>query len=50
MGKTFKDSGVSAAAKRLGRNGGSTTLKKYGKKHFSSLAKDRWKKEKTNKS
>lgn len=42
MGKTFKDSGYSSAAKKLGQRGGRKTAKKYGKKHFSDLSKKRW--------
>lgn len=42
MGKTFKDSGFSSAAKKLGRRGGLKTVKKYGKKHFSKIGKARW--------
>lgn len=29
---------------KLGELGGKATLKKYGKKHFSKLAKKRWEK------
>ena len=41
MGKTFKDSDVSVAAKQLGRRGGTATLKKFGNKHFSKLGKSK---------
>ena len=41
MGKTFKDSDASAAAKQLGRRGGMATFKKFGKKHFKDLAKSK---------
>lgn len=33
-------------AKELGRVGGNSTLKKYGKKHYSQIAYKRWEKEK----
>lgn len=42
MGKTFKDGEFSSAAKKLGQRGGQKTAKKYGKKHFQNLAKQRW--------
>ncbi len=28
--------------KKAGRRGGKSTLKKYGKKHYSKIAKDAW--------
>ena len=44
MGKTFKDKkgDFSSAAKQLGQRGGQQTAKKFGKKHFSNIAKKRW--------
>lgn len=42
MGKTFKDSSFSAAARQLGARGGQKVAKKYGKKHFQKMAKSRW--------
>ena len=35
---------ISEAAKELGKKGGSATLKKYGKEHFSKLGKSKKKK------
>lgn len=32
---------------KLGTKGGKTTKKRYGKKHFSMIAKKRWKDRKT---
>jgi hypothetical protein len=41
---TEQEKEISNMAKALGRKGGSSTLKKYGKGHFSKMAKARWSK------
>lgn len=37
---------LSEAAKIIARRGGRATLKKYGRKHFTKMAKKRWAEEK----
>lgn len=37
-----KKNELSNIAKKMARKGGASTLKRYGKKHFSEMAKARW--------
>jgi hypothetical protein len=43
--KIMKKKEMKITASDLARKGGKATFKKYGKSHFSKIAKARWKKE-----